>query len=78
MRLQLSDLFQSRGRSFNYAERIRDQQLLVDRLREFPVLASYADELQEFCDQYIASMTYLDYVLQSITKTCAEKQIDIY
>jgi hypothetical protein len=77
MSLQLSDLFQSRGRCFNYRERLGDQQKLVDRLRQFPELTSFANELQEFCDQHIASMTYLDYILADITKSCSEKNITI-
>jgi hypothetical protein len=73
--LKVSDLFHKRGNSFTWTDRIQDQDNLRRRLDEFPDLKVFADELHEFTSTGIASVVFIEYLLEQITKKCAEKNI---
>lgn len=75
--LQVSDLFKSKGRFFDYSERVKDQDMLVQRLRDLndEDLSKHADDIDEFTQSGIASIVYLEYMLEKITKTCSQKNI---
>jgi hypothetical protein len=73
--LKVSDLFQLYGRYFDWIVRIKDQNELIKRLREFPALTEFADEVEEFTGDGIASVTWLEQILERITKKCSEENI---
>lgn len=73
--LKVSDLFTKRGKSFTWIDRIQDQDNLRKRLDEFPDLKEFGDELHEFTGAGIASVVFIEYILEQITKKCAEKNI---
>lgn len=75
--LVLSDLFKDSGKRFNWANRITDQETLLNRLSAFPELKEHYDSVKEFVDEHIASIVYVEWILGKITKTCSEKNIPI-
>lgn len=79
MNLQLSDLFHKRGKSFTWEDRIADQKKLTERLNatEETELKEFAEELNEFTQEGIASVLFLEYLLEKVTKVCSQKNISI-
>ena len=77
--LQVSDLFKKRGREFTWEDRIKDQNELKKRINEIqdPDLSELALDLDEFTNVGIASMTFLEYFLEKVTKVCSQKNISM-
>lgn len=75
--LKLSDLFKRTGHNFEWTDRVTDQDDLIKRLKEFPSLVEYATELEDFAGRGIASLLFIEYILEHVTKTCSEKNIPI-
>jgi hypothetical protein len=75
MEIKTSDLFLKKGRSFDYAARIRDQELLIERIHEANkdilnpnaiAITHLAEELKEFSTDSIASMVFIEYVFDKL------------
>jgi hypothetical protein len=75
--LQLSDLFHKRGHDWSWNDRIADQNKLMERLRQYPDLVEYADEVKDFAEAGVASLVFLEYILERVTKVCSAKNIAI-
>ncbi len=75
--LNITDLFKDFGKNFDYTTRFRDQEKLLERLQEFPVLQTHSEELKDFTAEGIASLNYLEYFFQQLTKTCSLNNIQM-
>lgn len=75
--LKVSDLFSKRGKTFDWMARVQEQDILIKRIDAFPVLKPYADELHEFAGEGIASIVFIEYILERLTKACAENNIQM-
>ena len=76
MQIQTSDLFIKRGSTFNWNERIADQNKLIARLKELNNNAAnkYADELEKFTNDGIASMVFIEYIVDKLKASGFEIQ----
>jgi hypothetical protein len=75
--LKLSDLFQRHGHDFDWNIRIADQNNLIARLNEHEPLRQYAVVLEDFTDGGIASLPFIELLLQGITKACSRHNISV-
>ena len=73
--VKTSDLFQQFGRNFNFENRLLNQSQLVERINEANkdilnpnaiAITHLAEEIKEFCDDHIASITFIEYALEQL------------
>ncbi len=76
MEIRTSDLFLKRGRSFDFAERIRDQNLLIERIHTANkdilnpnaiAITHVAEELKEFSTDHITSIVFIEHIFDKLT-----------
>jgi hypothetical protein len=71
MEIKTSDLFLKKGRSFDWEQRILDQNIFINRIHEANkdilnpnaiAITHVAEELKEFSTDSIASMVFIEYI----------------
>jgi hypothetical protein len=76
MELKTSDLFEKKGKNFDWAARIADQEKLIERINEmnqdivhpkYLEISKIRDDIKEFVGEGIASIVYLEYALDKLT-----------
>jgi len=77
MKLQVTDLFKKYGHNFDWVSRISDQNKLIERMKEFSVLEKHIEEFNDFANEGIVSLNYLDYFYKGLTKTCSQNNIQL-
>ena len=75
--IKTSDLFQKKGKTFDWSSRILDQEILVNRINDANKdilnpnaieITHLAEEIKEFCEQHIASIVFFEHALMKLNK----------